>query len=40
MINGEDYSSYLAMLVVNANVSYMREDNDLAFNSELYMATQ
>lgn len=40
MINGEDCNSYFGMLVFNANVSYIREDNDLTFNSELHMATQ
>lgn len=28
MINGEDCNSYFGMLVFNANVSYIREDND------------
>lgn len=38
MINGEVCSSCFQMLVFNANVSNIRED-DLAFNSELHIAS-
>lgn len=40
MINGEVCNSYFEMLAFNANVSYIREDNILASNSELYMGSQ
>lgn len=40
MINGEVRNSYFEILAFNVNVSYIREDNNLAFNSELHMASQ
>jgi len=40
MINGEVCNSYVEMLAFNANVSCIREDNNLAFNSGLHMASQ
>lgn len=40
MINGEVCNSYFAMLAFNENVSYIREENNLAFNSELHMVSQ